>query len=673
MGGRLFQNIERAASLASRDETLRIGRNTITSSPFPASLASQHCTSPMAKSQDPVRAIDIATSSSDDLAEDRRSVFKRLLGYFLHHKGRFVWGIFFGLLAGVVNGVFVLVIKTVFAVVLPKEDGQKVQEEYRPFEDIPFLADFTFQPPPLPEEKEWIFVLIVCLSIPVMLLIRGIFHYLHAYCLLWINTRVLYRLRDESFSSLMGQSLSFFNRVKQGELIQTVANQTKTSADAASQLLSAGIQHPTAIISIIVIIAIMQPLYTFAALVVFPLCILPVALISRRVRKAGGKEEEESEQLMVTLHESFGGVRLVKAHGREDYQRNCFNEGSKRIIKFIMRWRKAMEISSPMVEIVGSVGICIGMVYAWATKMDFAEFTAVNLGLMSIYPHAKALSRIQVQMQKCYVAALKVFAYIDAEPEVRDKPDAKPLTESQGEIEMSDVTFSYTEDRAALDGVSLKIASGKRYALVGPSGSGKSTILSLILRFYDPDKGSISIDGHDIRDYSQQTLRDQIGLVSQDTFLFHDTIRNNIRYGMLEATDEEVIEAAKLAHAHNFILETENGYNTMLGDKGCNLSGGQQQRLSIARAILRDAPILFLDEATSALDSESERAIQDALHELSKGKTVIAIAHRLSTILDSDEIIVMNKGRVIDMAPHETLLERCADYQQLYQLQYEGG
>lgn len=332
-----------------------------------------------------------------------------------------------------------------------------------------------------------------------------------------------------------------------------------------------------------------------------------------------------------------------------------------------------MEISSPMVEIVGSVGICIGMVYAWATKMDFAEFTAVNLGLMSIYPHAKALSRIQVQMQKCYVAALKVFAYIDAEPEVRDKPDAKPLTESQGAIEMSDVTFSYTEDRAALDGVSLKFASGKRYALVGQSGSGKSTILSLILRFYDPDKGSISIDGHDIRDYSQQTLRDQIGLVSQDTFLFHDTIRNNIRYGMLEATDEEVIKAAKLAHAHNFILETENGYNTMLGDKGCNLSGGQQQRLSIARAILRDAPILFLDEATSALDSESERAIQDALHELSKGKTVIAIAHRLSTVLDSDEIIVMNKGRVIDMAPHETLLERCADYQQLYQLQYEGG
>ena len=294
---------------------------------------------------------------------------------------------------------------------------------------------------------------------------------------------------------------------------------------------------------------------------------------------------------MVTLHESFGGVRLVKAHGREDYQRNVSTKAASASSNSSCAGGRRWKYPAPWSEIVGSVGICIGMVYAWATKMDIDEFTAVNLGLISIYPHAKALSRIQVQMQKCYVAALKVFAYIDAEPEVRDKPDAKPLSQCQGAIEMENVTFSYTEEKVALNGVSLKFESGKRYALVGQSGSGKSTILSLILRFYDPDKGVISIDEHDIRDYSQQTLRDQIGLVSQDTFLFHDTIRNNIRYGMLEATDEEITKAAQLAHAHEFILETENGYDTMLGDKGCNLSGGQQQRLSIARAILRDAPI----------------------------------------------------------------------------------
>ncbi len=618
----------------------------------------------------PIRAIDVATASPDELVDERKAVFRRLMGYIKPYKARLAWGIFFGVLAGLVNGLFLLVIKTVFAIVLPGADGESIQEVYYPFEDLPVLQDFAIHPPQLPDDKQWIFVLIVCLSIPVLLLIRGLFHYLHAYCMLWINMKVLYRLRDESFTSLIKQSLSFFNHVKQGELMQTVANQTRTSADASSQLLSAAIQHPTAIISIIVMITIFDPLYTFGALVIFPLCIVPVAMVSRKVRKAGGREEQESEGLMVTLHESFSGIRLVKAHGREEYQRARFNEGNMQITKFIIRWRKALEISSPMVEIVGSLGICIGMVYAWVREVPFDTFTAINLGLISIYPHAKALSRIHVQVQKCFVAAYKVFSFIDAEPEVKDRENAIELKGSDGSIELKNVTFSYVEDKAALNDVSLKFEPGKRYALVGQSGSGKSTILSLILRFYEVNSGGIAIDGKDIRDYTQESLRDQIGLVSQDTFLFHDTIENNIRYGYLEATDEEIRNAARLAHAQEFIEEQPQGYETILGDKGCTLSGGQQQRLSIARAILRDAPILFLDEATSALDSESEKAIQEALDELSRGKTVIAIAHRLSTILDSDEIVVMSEGRVVDMAPHAELLERCEEYQNLYRLQF---
>lgn len=620
----------------------------------------------------PSRALDIARASSDDIAGDRRAVFGRLLSYVKPLKVRLIWGIFFGILAGVFNGVLLLVMKSVFTIVLPGAQGQATPEVYLPFKDLhlPALANFEIPAPSLPPDKEWIFVLIICLSIPLLLLVRGGFYFLHQYCMLWINMKVLYRLRDESFTSLMGQSLTFYNTVKQGELIQTVANQTRTTADAGSQLLSGLIQHPAAIVSIIFILTIMDPLYTFGALVVFPLCIVPVALISRKVRKAGGREEQESEELMVTLHESFSGIRLIKAHGREDYQRARFNEGSRQIIKFIIRWRKAMELSSPMVEIVGSLGIAIGMVYAWLTKVNPETFVTLNLGLMSIYPHAKMLSRMQIQLQKCYVAAAKVFGYIDAVPDVRDREGAAILTNCRGTIEMRDVRFSYTPERAALNGVSLRFEQGKKYALVGQSGSGKSTILSLILRFYEVEKGAILIDGRDIRDYTQQSLRDQIGLVSQDTFLFHDTIYNNIRYGHLEATEAEILQAAKLAHAHEFITEQPQGYETMLGDKGCTLSGGQQQRLSIARAILRDAPILFLDEATSALDSESEKAIQNAIEELSKGKTVIAIAHRLSTVLDSDEIVVMSQGRVVDAAPHEILLGRCSEYRQLYHLQF---
>lgn len=623
----------------------------------------------------PTRALDLANASSDEIAEDRRAVFRRLFGYVVPLKGRLAWGIFFGILAGVFNGALLLVLKSIFTIVLPASQGEEIQQVYRPFEDlhIPALARFELPAPQLAPEQEWIFVIVVCLCIPLLLLVRGVFYFLHQYCMLWINLKVLHRLRSETFGGLMSQSLSFYNTVKQGELIQTVANQTRTTADAGSQLLSGLIQHPAAIVSIVFIVTIMDPLYTFGALFVFPLCIVPVALISRKVRKAGGREEQESEGLMVTLHESFSGIRLVKAHGREDYQIERFNEGSYRINKFIMRWRKAMEISTPMVEIVGSLGIAMGMVYAWWAQIKPETFVAINLGLVSIYPHAKMLSRMQVQLQKCYVAAAKVFGYIDAVPDVVDRAGALALTECRGEIELRDVRFSYNEDVAALDGVSLRFEPGRRYALVGQSGSGKSTLLSLVLRFYEVDGGGILVDGRDIRDYAQASLRDQIGLVSQETFLFHDTIRSNLRYGRLDASDAEIETAARMAHAHDFILAQPKGYDTVLGDKGCTLSGGQQQRLSIARAILRDAPILFLDEATSALDSESERAIQEALAELSRGKTVVAIAHRLSTVLDSDEIVVMSRGRVLDMAPHAVLLERCEEYRQLYRIQFAEG
>ena len=613
------------------------------------------------------RAVDIALASSDEIAEDRRAIYKRLLGYIQPYRGRLISGILCGVAAGLFNGILLLVLKSVFTVVLPGAGGEETPDVFRPFDGFPIFSNFEIHVPNIPE---WIFVLSVCLSIPVLLLVRGLFEFFHKYYMLWINMKVLHRLRDETFGSLMRQSLSFYNHVKQGELIQTVANQTKTTADAGSQLLSALIQHPVSIVVIFATLLMINWVYTLGALIVFPLCIVPVAMIARKVRKAGGKEEEESESLMVTLHESFGGIRLVKAHGRENYQRERFNEGSLRIVKFIMRWRKAMEISSPMVEIVGSLGISIGMAYAWWAQIDPAKFLTLNLGLMSIYPHAKALSRMQVQMQKCYVAAHKVFSFIDAVPDIRDKADATPLTDATGAMEMQNVGFAYIEDKPALNDVSLVFEPGKKYALVGQSGSGKSTILSLILRFYDVDTGRIMIDGNDIRDYTQQSLRDQIGLVSQETFLFHDTIYNNIRYGNLNATKEQIIAAAKLAHAHEFIIEQANSYETMLGDKGCTLSGGQQQRLSIARAILRDAPILFLDEATSALDTESERAIQSAIEELSKGKTVIAIAHRLATVLDSDEIIVMSEGRVVDKAPHDVLLERCKEYEKLYRLQF---
>jgi ABC-type multidrug transport system fused ATPase/permease subunit len=312
-------------------------------------------------------------------------------------------------------------------------------------------------------------------------------------------------------------------------------------------------------------------------------------------------------------------------------------------------------------------------------------FLIICLGLTQIYPHAKALSRIQLLMQKTVVATTSLFEIMEMKPDIEDVPNAEILPRVRGELKLNNVSFTYKKadkkkggfkkatERPAVQNITLDLKPGNFYALVGPSGSGKSTLFSLLLRFYDPDKGYITLDGHDIRRVTQDSLRDNIGVVSQDTFLFHDTIEENIRYGRLDATKEEIIEAATKAHAHEFILLQEQKYDTMCGDTGSKLSGGQRQRITIARAILRDAPILLLDEAMSAMDSEGEKIIQEAINNLIAGRTVIAIAHRLSTILHANQIIVMEHGEVIDMGTHDELLQRCDLYQRLYHLQFKSG
>jgi len=273
-------------------------------------------------------------------------------------------------------------------------------------------------------------------------------------------------------------------------------------------------------------------------------------------------------------------------------------------------------------------------------------------------------------MQKCMASATNIFDLLKMQSDIQDKPGAVVLTRCTGRIEFDHMSFSYGVDKAAVEDITLTVEPGKKYALVGSSGAGKSTLLSLVLRFYDPQKGLIRVDGHDIRDIAQRSLREQIGVVTQETFLFHDTIYENIRYGRLDATREQIIAASQSAYAHDFILAQPDGYETVVGDKGCLLSGGQQQRLAIARALLKNAPVLLLDEATSALDSESERMIQAALERLSEGRTVIAIAHRLSTILKSDCIVVMDHGRIVATGTHHQLLESSVLYRNLYELQF---
>jgi len=623
-----------------------------------------------------------SNQETTDLAEGSMMVlYRRLASYLKPYKWRFGLGILFGALYGVVNGAMVLVINYVTNVVFGDskslDDFQKVKDKVAPEDFKEAEESFKKVEEVLIKNSEAVSefnsdILFVALLIPMIMVARGLCGYLNAYCMLWCSLRVLSDIRVKLYRKLMGQSIDYFNQSKGGEIMQTVFNQTRLAQQTLTTASSDIIKQPIAIVSAVAAIFYIDWKFALCALVLFPLCILPVILAGRKVRKSGSKEEEEAEKMMVVMQEAISGIQVVKSHAREDYEVDKFVAANSRMMIFIMRWRKAMEIVSPLVEVVASFGVGAALVYCAFFPGDGGpgKFLALNAGLVLLYPPAKTMSRISVLLQKSLAATAKVFKMMDRVPSVKDEEDAVQMNSCRGEICFENVSHSYGDENYAVEDINFIVGSGKNYALVGESGAGKSTLFSLILRFYDPTEGTLKIDGNDIKKISQSSLRDYIGVVNQSTFLFHDSIMENIRYGKLGATDEEVINAAKMAYAHEFIESQPNGYQSIVGDKGDKLSGGQKQRISIARAILRDAPILLLDEATSALDSRSEKVIQDAIKELSSGKTTIAIAHRLSTILSADKIVVMENGRITAIGGHEELLKDSLVYKRLYDMQF---
>jgi subfamily B ATP-binding cassette protein MsbA len=526
----------------------------------------------------------------------------------------------------------------------------------------------------IPQEAPLRKIIWVCALIPSLMLVRGLFGYLNAYCMQWVSLRTLDDIRQEVFEKVLGQSQEFFNKQKVGDLIQTIFNQTRMAQMALTQVASDMVKQPVSILGALTAMLFIDWKFTLFSFTIFPLCILPVLYIGKKIRRESNKEEEEAGQLMNIMQEALGGIRVVKAHGREEYEAKRFSRANQNMLALMMRWRKAMELTGPLVESTASLGIAAALVYAFWKNLGPGDFLALNGALILMYEPAKSLGKLHILLQKCLAATTKIFELMDRMPGVQDAPDAVKLKKAKGHVQFHGVTFSYDKKKGtALNDIDLVIPAGSTCALVGQTGSGKSTMLALLMRFYDPEKGYLTIDGHDLRRVSQRSLRDQIALVNQDIFLFHDTIYENIRYGRLDATQEEIEEAARRAHAHDFIVAHKDGYQRDIGDRGCNLSGGQRQRISIARAFLRNAPILLLDEATSALDSETEAQIQTDLDELAKNRTVIAIAHRLSTILRADQIVVLEHGRITDIGTHAELLQRSERYLRVYRMQFESA
>ena len=584
--------------------------------------------------------------------------YKQLLPYLKPYKWRFITAILCGAGAGITSSLIALILKHVSDNIFGT--GGKPDAAH-------IMSGALAQGPSIKSMAG------VCALIPAVMIARSVFSYLNSYCLNWVSLKLLNDIRNDLFRRIIAQSLSFFNTQHSGLLIGRIMNDSRMAQMALTQVSADLVTQPITVIGTIIVLIKLDPWFTFIALCLFPVCLIPIIIFGRKVRKQGGAEEAKAGMMMVVLQEAFAGIRVVKALTREKHEIRSFEAGGNQQFHVAMKVTRAIEIVGPIIEAVSAIGVMMALLYVGARGISAGTFLGLVSGLFLMYDPVKKLSKIHLQLQKALASTERIFEVMHITPDVQDAPNAVELGRVRGELAFERVSFRYRPDLPpAVDDINLTIEPGKTYALVGQSGAGKSTILSLILRFYDPNAGAIRIDGHDLRHVSQASLRKNIAIVTQDTFLFHTTIMENIRYGRLDATDEEVYAAAEQAYAHEFICAQPSGYQTLVGDKGCMLSGGQQQRVAIARALLKNAPILLLDEATSALDSESEQKIQLALDRLAVGRTVIAIAHRLSTILNADQIVSMVDGRVVEKGTHEELFAKSGNYRRLYDLQFNS-
>ena len=568
-------------------------------------------------------------------------IYKRLLTYLKPYKLRLFWSlVFMGITSGLISIQAYLV---------------------QPVLDSVFL------------KKDVKLLLLLPPALMIVVILKGAAAYARDYLMGYIGQRIVNNIRDQLYCHLTELSFSFYARTPTGVLISRIINDVNLVQGALTRAPSSLVQGLLTMVALTVYVLYKDWRLALFSVVVMPLLGVALSKFSRRYRRASTQMQEQYGDLTIHLHETIAGIRIVKAFGMEAYENRRFAERNKGLFNSLMRQIKVSAIAHPIMETISTFGIAvvilIGGYWIIGGRMTVGEFFSFMAALYFLYRPLKELNGVNNMVQDGVAAAKRIFEVLDTEPEIKNRPGAVQIHQDFRAIEFHNVSFRY-EDAMVLKDISLSVRAGETVAIVGTSGGGKTTLVNLIPRFFDVSAGAILIDGQDIRDATQESLRVLIAIVTQQTILFNDTVRNNIAYGNMAKSFEDVMSAAKSAYADDFIEKLPHGYDTIIGEAGVKLSGGQRQRIAIARALLKDAPVLILDEATSSLDTQSEREVQNALDRLMVGRTSFVIAHRLSTIMNADRIIVLKEGQIVEQGRHDELLSRGGEYKNLYEQQF---
>ena len=569
--------------------------------------------------------------------------YKRLLRFILPYRKRLVVAVICMIFSGLSNVVVPWLIKDVIDKVLANKDV------------------FTLN--------------LIVIGILVLFFARGFFYFGQRYLMSYVGQKIVNDIREALYRHLQTLSLSYFDKRKTGNIMSNLTNDVTALQTAIAANLISFVQEAVILVGSLASMFYLYWKLTLLTLVIVPLVVFTIRFFGSRLRKAGHKVQGKMADITALLEEAISGIRIIRSFNRESFEIKRFVYQNDSNFWALMATTRLTAMLTPFIQFFAAIAVT-GIIWYGGMSVIDGQMTAGELIAFLIYAinlanPVRRISEIYGDIQKSLAAADRVFETLDTEPDVKEKDGAIALPAVQGHISFNHVDFSYDAEHPALIDFNLEVNPGEAVALVGPSGAGKSTVANLLPRFYDINGGSLTIDGVDIRDVTFSSLRSQIGLVPQETMLFNATIRENILYGRLDATEDEIIAAAKAANAHDFIMQMPHGYDTIVGDRGSALSGGQRQRIAIARAILKDPRILILDEATSALDTESEKIVQAALERLMEGRTSVVIAHRLSTVRDANKIVVIDHGRIVEEGTHAELLERGGLYAHLYAVQFK--